>query len=145
VTPKLQFDAVIQAGPGGGAYVILPSEAAEVFGTRAMFAVAATFDGVGYRGSTRPIGDGTFGLGITKAIRSRINTTPGALIHVTVQQDTETRTVEIPDGLSGALETAGLTNAFDALAYTPRKEFAQRVASAKDRRRSCGGSKRAFR
>jgi hypothetical protein len=41
-----------------------------IFGTRASVPVRATFNGVPYRGSAMPLGDGRFGLGITKAVRA---------------------------------------------------------------------------
>ncbi|MFN2592729.1 MAG: DUF1905 domain-containing protein [Candidatus Dormibacteria bacterium] len=67
----LAFEAPVEAGPGGGAFVRLPAEAAEVYGTRARFPVLVTFNGVAYRGSTMPMGDGTFCVGLTRAVRSQ--------------------------------------------------------------------------
>jgi hypothetical protein len=63
----LEFDAVIEAGPGGGSLVVLPEHAADVFGTKARVPVNATFDGIEYHGSTMPMGDGRY----ASASRSR--------------------------------------------------------------------------
>ena len=67
---RLAFDAVIEADRGGGAYVRLPADATSVFGTRARFPVRVTFNGIPYTGSTMPMGDGTFCVGILKSIRT---------------------------------------------------------------------------
>jgi Domain of unknown function (DUF1905) len=68
---RIDFEAPIEAGPGGGAFVRLPAAAAEIFGTRARFPVRASFNGVAYRGSTMPLGDGTFCVGVTKAVQAQ--------------------------------------------------------------------------
>lgn len=128
---KLEFDAVIQAGPGGGALVRLPAEAGPRFGTRARFAVHATFNGVEYRGSTMPMGDGTFCLGVTKAVQARAGAKVGDTVQVVIERDTEERTIEVPEELAAALEKAKLSRTFDAMAYTRRKEQALWVANAK--------------
>jgi hypothetical protein len=130
---RLEFDAVVQAPPrgGGGALVALPGEAAEVFGTRARFAVRATFNGVAYRGSTMPLGDGTFCVGITKAIRAQAGAEIGQAVHVVVERDDEERVVDVPADLAGALAGAGLAERFAALAFTHRKEYARWVSEAK--------------
>jgi hypothetical protein len=127
----MEFDAVVQAAPGGGAYVPLPADAAKVFGTRARFPVRATFNGVPYRGSTMPAGDGRFSLGITKAIRAKAGAEVGQSVHVVVERDTAERTVDVPPELADALSHAGLLERFEAMAYTHRKEYAQWIAEAK--------------
>jgi hypothetical protein len=128
---KLEFDAVVESARGGGALVRLPKDTAAVFETKGRFAVRATFNGVEYRGSTMPMGDGAFGLGITKAIRAEAHAGVGETVHVVVERDTKERTVEIPAELVVALEKAKLTTRFDAMAYTHRKEYAQWIAEAK--------------
>ena len=92
----LEFDAVIEAGPGGGALVVLPASAADVFGTKARVPVTATFDGIAYRGSTMPMGDGTSCLGIRKSIRTAAKLGIADPVHVVIERDTAERTVEVP-------------------------------------------------
>jgi hypothetical protein len=141
--PLMEFDAVVEAAPGGGALVSLPAHAADFFGTRARFPVRATFNGVEYRGSTMPKGDGTFCLGITKAIRAAAGAGVGETVHVVVELDTAERTVEVPADLTAALAAAGpaATERFEGMSYTARKEYARWVAEAKrpeTRRRRLG-------
>ena len=109
----------------------LPPEAAQVFGTRARFPVRATFNGVAYRGSTMPMGDGTFCLGVTKAIQAQSGAGVGDAVRVVVERDEEERTVEVPPDLQSALTGAGLVERFERLPYTHRKEFVAWVTEAK--------------
>ena len=46
-----RFKAHIEAGDGGGAYVLFPYDVEQEFGTKGKVPVKATFDGVPYTGS----------------------------------------------------------------------------------------------
>jgi hypothetical protein len=127
----MEFDGIIQAGGGGGAAVALPPDAVEVFATRSRFPVKATFNGEPYRGSTMPVGDGTFCLGITKAIRAAAGVDIGDRVHVVVEGDDEVRTVDVPLDLAGALKKAGLAERFAGLAFSHRREYVQWIVAAK--------------
>jgi hypothetical protein len=130
-TERLEFEAVVEA-EGPGALVRLPADTAERFGTRARFPVRATFNGVAYRGSTMPTGDGTFCLGLTKAVRAAAGVAPDDPVQVTVERDTGERTVEVPADLAAAL--AGHPEGarrFEAMSYTHRREYVEWIESAK--------------
>jgi hypothetical protein len=129
---RMAFEAPIEAGQGGGALVRLPADVAEVFGTRARFPVLATFNGVAYRGSTMPIGDGTFCIGVTRAVQARAGASVGDTVAVVVERDAGERTVDVPPDLAAALASNPEAAArFEAMAYTHRKEYAAWIASAK--------------
>jgi hypothetical protein len=128
---SLDFYAVVRSSAGGGAQVPLPAEAADVFGTRARFPVRAVCNGVEYRGSTMPMGDGLFCLGLTKAVRTAAGVEIGDEVHVVVRRDTEKRTVEVPPDLATALDKASLTAVFASLAFTHRKEFVRWIEESK--------------
>jgi 2,4-dienoyl-CoA reductase-like NADH-dependent reductase (Old Yellow Enzyme family) len=119
----------VEAGARGGAFVEVPFDPEETFGSRRP-KVRATFDGHPYRGSIAPMGGRPL-LGVTRAVRNAIGKDVGDRVAVTVTRDDEPRTVEVPPGLVKALEAAGLRERFDELAYTHRKEYAQWVAEAK--------------
>ncbi len=128
----MTFDATVVTPPRGpGALVVLPEEAATIFATRKMVPVRATFNGVAYRGSLMPTGDGRFGLGLTKALRASAGVGIGDTVHVVVERDEEPRTVEVPDDLSAALRVAGLADRFASLAYSHRRELVGWVTGAK--------------
>lgn len=126
---RLEFEAVLEGAPvnGGGCSVRLPADTAERFGSRARFPVRATIHGIAYRGSTMPVGDGTFCLGVTKAIRAAAGVDIGDRVAVVVERDTESRTVDVPDDLAVALDAAGLTERFEGMTFTHRKEYASWV------------------
>jgi hypothetical protein len=127
----MTFDVtVVTPRRGPGALVVLPDEAATVFGTRARVGVRATFNGVSYQGSAMPMGEGRFGLGLTKAIRSEAGVAIGDTVHVVVERDTAPRTVDVPDDLMAALQSAGLADRFAALAHTHRREYVAWVSEA---------------
>ncbi len=128
----IAFDATIETPPRGpGAMVVLPEGSTTIFGTRARVPVRATFNGIEYRGSAMPLGDGRFGLGITKAIRTSAGVGIGDTVHVVVERDEQTRTVEVPDDLSSALRSAGFEDRFASLAYTHQREYVVWVTGAK--------------
>jgi hypothetical protein len=133
VPDRLAFDAVIEsAGRGGGAYVRLPDDAGAVFGTRARFPVRVTFNGVPYTGSTMPMGDGTFCVGILKSIRATAGVDVGDTVAVVVERDTGERVVDVPAELAAALAASPEAAArFQDLSFTHRREHARYVAEAK--------------
>lgn len=124
-----EFEAVIEEAPRGGALVEVPFDAKAAFGSGRP-KVAATFDGVEYRGSIASMG-GRWVLGIRKDIREAIGKGPGDTVRVTLAADEEPRTVDVPDDLAAALDEAGARGAFDALSYTRRREAARSVRDAK--------------
>ncbi len=57
---------------------------------------------------------------------------PGERVEVTIEQDLEPRTVDVPQDLAAALEEVPGTRAvFDGLSYSARKEYVRQVESAK--------------
>jgi len=128
----ITFDArIVSPSRGSGALVVLPDTSATIFGTRARVPVRATCNGVEYRGSLMPMGGGTFGLGLTKAIRTAAGVAIGDVVHVVVERDDELRTVEVPEDLSCALRAAGMDDRFGSLAYTHRREYVASIIGAK--------------
>jgi len=75
---------------------------------------------------------GEFLLGMSKEVRERVGAQAGDEVTVTIALDTAPREVEVPTILAAALDAdPSARAAFDALAYTHRKEFARWVAQAK--------------
>ncbi|HKT57405.1 MAG TPA: YdeI/OmpD-associated family protein [Microbacterium sp.] len=71
-------------------------------------------------------------IGLSKAARADLGVDIGDTVDALVELDTQERTVEVPDDLAAALDAdPAVRAAFDALAYTPRKEHARAVAEAK--------------
>jgi hypothetical protein len=129
---RLEFEAEIKPAPRSGAWVEVPYEIQEVYGTRGQVKVRATFDGKAYTGSLAPMGDGCHVLGMTKALRAATGKDIGATVRVTIERDDAPRTVDVPPELEAALDGHAKAKAFfDGLSYTSKKEYAQWIAGAK--------------
>ena len=127
-----EFDAVIQEGRGGGAWVEFPYDAREEFGGVGRVKVKVSFDGVPYRGSLVPMGGGSHIVGIRKEIRNKIGKTLGDPVHVVLSRDMEERVVEMPEELRIAFEeNTKAKAAFDKLSFSHQREHASYVGEAK--------------
>jgi hypothetical protein len=83
-----------------------------------------------YRTTVAAYGD-VFMLPVSQEHRAAAGLKAGDQIEVTLELDTEPRTVEVPDDLVAALSAAGAKATFDGLAYSKRKEFVRQVEEAK--------------
>jgi bifunctional DNA-binding transcriptional regulator/antitoxin component of YhaV-PrlF toxin-antitoxin module len=128
---KYKFNAKIEAGDGGGAYVLFPYDTGEEFATKGKVPVKATFDGVPYTGSLFKYGNPLHMLGMPKAIREQIGKSPGDTLEVVVWKDEEVRTVEVPAQFGNLMKKEGLLPVFKKLSYTHRKEYCRWIAEAK--------------
>ncbi|MCZ8515702.1 YdeI/OmpD-associated family protein [Paenibacillus filicis] len=130
----LQFEGVLHRPEGTGTwtYVKVPFTVEEVFGSKAQVKVKGTVNGVPYRSSLMPAGDGTHYMVVKQALREDAGVTAGDSVRLTMEADTEARTVEIPDDLAAALdEHREAGERFDRLAYSHRKEYVDWIESAK--------------
>src|SRR5260370_2157469 len=128
---KYKFKAKIEAGDGGGAYVIFPYDAGKEFLTRGKVPVKATFNGVPYTGSLIKYGNPLHMLGMLKAIREQTGKGPGATIELVVWKDETVRTVAVPAQFEKLIKKAGLLPVFKKLSYTHRKEYCRWITEAK--------------
>src|SRR5690606_20566706 len=93
--------------------------------------VKVTVNGFIYRSTVAVMG-GAFMLPLSQERRAAAGVEAGQEIEVTLELDTEPRTVEVPDDLAAALASKpGARAAFDKLAYSVRKEQVRQVESAK--------------
>jgi bifunctional DNA-binding transcriptional regulator/antitoxin component of YhaV-PrlF toxin-antitoxin module len=128
---KYKFKAKIEAGDGGGAYVLFPYDTEKEFATRAKVPVKATLNGVPYTGSLMKYGHPLHMLGVPKAIREQIGKGPGDTIEVVVWKDEEIRSVEVPAQFEKLIKKEGLLPVFKKLSYTHRKEYCRWITEAK--------------
>jgi hypothetical protein len=71
-------------------------------------------------------------LGLSKALRGELGVEPGQEVAATIALDAGTREAEVPPALAAALASDPQAQAaWDALAYSHRKEHARAVAEAK--------------
>lgn len=116
---------------GPATAIILTDEQVAELGGGKRAAVVVTIGGRRARLRLAAMG-GKNMIGLSKAARAELGVDIGDAVEATIALDTAERTVEIPDDLRRALDAdRTLRAAFDALAFTHRKEHARSVADAK--------------
>jgi len=131
MSKKQTFTAVIQNAGGGGAFVEVPFDVEQAFGSKKP-KVKATIEGVPYRGTLVRMGTECHVLIILKGIREQIGKTFGDEVTISVEPDTEPRLIEIPPDLAKELKKDKEAKAFfDKLSYTHQKEYVTWINEAK--------------
>ena len=111
-------------------WIVPPFDLRAVFG-KGRVKVRGTINGVPYRSSVMPMG-GTPMMVLNKELRAKIGLSGGETLRVTMEEDTEERTVPVPRDLARLLAKEKKAKAFfNALAYTYRKEYVRWIENAK--------------
>jgi hypothetical protein len=128
-----RFEAVLGADVGDRPAVVLPAEVAAAMGGRGRIPVAGTINGVPFRGSTMPLGDGRHCVGFRKDTRAEAGGVEmGDAVTIEIRRDDAPRTVAVPADMAAALATEpGVRAAFDLMSYTHRREWVEAVEGAK--------------
>lgn len=82
-----------------------------------------------YRSTTAVMG-GMYLVPLSAENRSAAGVAAGDVVDITLEVDTEPRTVTVPDDLAAALD-ARARRAFDALSYSRRRQLVESVEAAK--------------
>jgi hypothetical protein len=128
-----EFDAIIQSPPDAprAAYICVPFNVKEVFGTKARVAVKGTFDTQPYRGTIQPMTGGHV-IGVNAEMRKALGKKTGDTIHVVMERDEEERTIEIPADLLTALDSnPAARDYFNKLPYIHQKKYVEHITEAK--------------
>jgi bifunctional DNA-binding transcriptional regulator/antitoxin component of YhaV-PrlF toxin-antitoxin module len=128
---RVEFDAVLKAHEGGGAFVEFPHNVLELYGVKGRIPVKATFDGIPYRGSMVKMGLERHLLLILKEIRERLGKGPGDKMHVMVDLDDKPRVVELKSDMESAYKKAGVLAKYRAMSYSHQREWTLWVEDAK--------------
>lgn len=117
---------------GPAAAFVLDDEQVAALGEGAKrFPVVASVNGHSWRTTVTRMG-GEFLVGLNRAVREAAGAEVGDRVTITLELDTEPREVNVPEALAGALEDDPQARAaFEALAFTHRKEYARWIAEAK--------------
>jgi hypothetical protein len=127
-----KFTATLEAGRGGGAFVVLPDKVLAALGGGSRFRVTGTLDGVSFASSTMGMGGGRVCMGVHKATRQAAGVDIGDRVKVEVQRDDRPRELSVPDDLATALAgDASARAAFEKLSFTHRREYVEWVTGAK--------------
>lgn len=129
---KSTFTTTLLQDDGSNATGIkIPPEVVEGFSAGKRPPVRVTINGYTYRNTVAVMG-GAYMVGVSAEHRKNAGVAGGDTIEVTLELDTEPRTVEVPVDLATALAAkAGALAAFDALSPSKRKEFVRQVEDAK--------------
>ena len=128
---KQTFTAVIQNAGGGGAFVEVPFDVEQAFGSKRP-RIKAMIEGVPYRGTLTRYGTDYHMLIILREIREKIGKTFGDEVTVTVEPDAEPRLVELPSELEKAFKKEKAARAyFESLAYSHQREYVGYITEAR--------------
>jgi hypothetical protein len=120
---------LLPRGPAA-AFVLDDEQVAQVGEGAKRLPVVATINGYSWRTTVVRM-RGEFLVGLSRAVREAAGVQAGDIATLALEVDTEPR-VAIPDALAHALANdAAARGAFDALAFTHRKEFARWIEEAK--------------
>ncbi|MCA0454390.1 MAG: YdeI/OmpD-associated family protein [Chloroflexi bacterium] len=125
------FRTTIISGGGNTAGIVIPPEIVEELGKGKKPPVKVTLNGKTYRNTVAVMG-GQFMVGVSAENRALTGVKVGDELDVTLELDTEPRTVDVPEDLAAALAAKpGATEAFEASAPSKKKEFVRQVNEAK--------------
>ena len=131
MTEILSLTLTLEPRGPAGAFVLSDEQASAVGEGRKAFPVRVSVNGV-----TLPLRLARMGgenlIGLARAAREQAGLSIGSAYQVEIVADAGERTVEVPDDLTAAL--AGdpqARHAFEALAYSHRKEFVRWITEAK--------------
>lgn len=111
--------------------ISVPPDVIAALGQQKKPKVVVTLNGYTYRTTVGAYGD-VFMVPVSAEHRDGAGIKAGDPIEVTLELDTEPRTVDVPADLAAALAAKpGATESFDALSYSVRKEHVRQVETAK--------------
>jgi len=130
---KYEFDAEMKKHPRlNSGFIEFPYDVEKEFGGKKRVKVKAMFDGFEYRGSLVKMGLDCHWIGITQKIRKVIDKDPGDIVHVVIEEDTEPRTVDVPEDLKTLfIENTDAYDFFLNLSYSHQREYVTRINEAK--------------
>ena len=129
---EIELDTTVEKSPDSAACGIRVETADVVrwFGRKSRVPVVATINGYTYRSSLSPMG-GCHMLPVAAEVREGARVAGGDRVKLTLREDTEERTVHVPPDLARGLAAGAVRDAFDAMAFTHRKEWVLAVQGAK--------------
>ena len=125
------FTATILQEEGKNATGIsVPANVIDALGSGKRPKVKVSLNNFTYRSTVAAYGD-VFMLPLSQDRREAAGVQAGDTVEVTLELDTDPRTVEVPDSLATVLAENNLRPVFDGLAPSMRKEYVRQVESAK--------------
>lgn len=132
-SPVKRFRAVVNRKEGGEVCSInIPFDVEQTFGARGRVPVRGTINGAPFRSSVFRMGGDCHFMVVNREMREAAGVRGGETVPVTLERDTEARTVTPPADLARAVKAnKDARAAWDRLSYTHRKEHVRAVEEAK--------------
>ena len=128
----LTFEALILGNESGGAFVEVPCDVEQVFGSKRPKVIAKFNDQISYRGSLVRMKTIHHILLIKKDIRAQLNLDVGDNIQVSIQLDETPRTIDTPEILMQAFKKQNRAHTFfNTLSYSCKREYVNYILEAK--------------
>jgi hypothetical protein len=119
-------------GVGTWTYVTIPCSVEQLYGTKAQVRVKGTINDIPYRGSLMPHGNGSHYMVVNKTLREQVKAEAGESVRMTMELDTASRDVEVPEDMAAGLEQdEQARSAFESLSYSHKKEYIAWIEDAK--------------
>lgn len=126
----MKFEAILEKHEKMDATgITIPFDVEAVFGAKRL-PVKISINSAEYRTTIFRM-NGKYKVVVPKHFREAAGIRAGETMTVSIEKDTEKRTVEIPHDLAAALEKSGLSATFAKMSYTHQKEYVNAVAEAK--------------
>lgn len=127
---KQIFETVLEKHEGMDATgITIPFDVENVFGAKRV-PVKILINGAQHRSTIIKM-NGKYVVGVPKIFRQAAGVNAGEKITVTIEKDTEKRTVEIPADFALILKDNDLTEMFSKMSYTHQKEYVRAIEEAK--------------
>ncbi|WP_340006804.1 YdeI/OmpD-associated family protein [Paenibacillus sp. FSL K6-0276] len=117
---------------GSWTYLNVPFDTEEVFETKSRVQVKGSVNGILYRGTLMPHGNGKHFMVVKKELRDLAEAQSGDTVRVTMEQDHQLREVEAPEDFLDVLSAHEQAETyFNSLAYSYQKEYVVWIEGAK--------------
>jgi hypothetical protein len=129
---EFETELIRPEGTGTWTYLTVPFNVEEALGHKAQVKVKGTINGINYRASLMPHGNGKHYMVVNKPLREEAKVKAGDRVNVRLEVDSDIRHVEVPEDFLTMLATnADAIAFFNDLAYSYQKEYAEWIQSAK--------------
>jgi hypothetical protein len=129
-----EFEALLVKPDAAGAwtYLTVPFDAEQHFGSKSRIMVMGTINGIDYKGTLMPHGNGEHYMVVNKTLQEAAKVAAGSVASVTMERDTEKRMVIVPEDLVQELTANPEAEAvFNKFSYSCQKEYVDWIISAK--------------
>lgn len=130
-TDRMRFTGTIELGGKTATGIEVPADVVAALDAGKRPKVLVTINGYTYRSSVASMG-GRFLLPVSAEVRANAKVEAGVKVDVTLELDTEPRTVDVPDDLAAALDgVQDARRAFDKMSYSHQRRYVLAVEDAR--------------